>query len=89
MSAYVVPWSEVIEYFQECREQAITELAQAESDRAVWRAQGKVALLDELLNLKEVFATMTEVDNKAPDTVLSEPPRPRVWLTRANYLKGG
>ena len=89
MSAYVVPWTEVIEYFQECREQAITELAQAESDRAVWRAQGKVALLDELLNLKEVFASLSEVDKEAPPAVLSEPPRPRVWLTRANYLKGG
>ena len=89
MSAYVVPWSEVIEYFQECREQAITELAQAESDRAVWRAQGKVALLDELLNLKEVFASLSEVDKEAPPAVVSEPPRPRVWLTRANYLKGG
>ena len=89
MSAYVVPWAEVIEYFQECREQAITELAQAESDRAVWRAQGKVALLDELLNLKEVFASLSEVDKEAPPAVVSEPPRPRVWLTRANYLKGG
>ena len=88
MSDYVVPWAEVIEYFQECREQAFVELSMAESDRAVWRAQGKVALLDELLNLKDVFATMSEVDKVAPPAVVSEP-RKRVWLTREHYLKGG
>ena len=87
MSDYVVPWAEVLEYFNECREQAIRELSQAETDRAVWSAQGKVALLDELLNLKDVFATMSEVDKVAPTPVVSE--ARRVWLTRTQYERKG
>ena len=88
MSDYVVPWSEVIEYFKECREASFVKLSMAETDKAVWRAQGEIALLDELLNLKDVFATMSEVDKLAPATVASEAPK-RVWLTRTQYGKGG
>lgn len=57
-SDYVVPWSEVMGYFKDCREQAIQELTAAKDDREMWRAQGKLALVEELLNLQDIHATM-------------------------------
>jgi hypothetical protein len=58
MSDYVVPWPEVIEYFKECREQVMGEMGRAETDRKLWQAQGKMALIQELLNLPAIFTTL-------------------------------
>ena len=87
MSEDVVPWTEGIQYCKECREQAFVALSAADEDRDVWRAQGKIALLDELLNLKDVFATMSEIDKPAQTAVSSD--KKRVWLTRSGYETKG
>ena len=87
MNEYVVPWTEVIQYFKECREQAFIALSAADENKDIWRAQGRIALLDELLNLKDVFATMSEVDKPALTTVSSD--KKRVWLTRSGYETKG
>ena len=61
MADYVVSWVDVMAYFTECRERTILDLAEAEDDKAMWRAQGKLALLNELLNLQDIHATMTSL----------------------------
>jgi len=55
---YVVSWVDVMAYFTDCRERTILDLAEAEDDKAMWRAQGKLALLNELLNLQDIHATL-------------------------------
>ena len=58
MADYVVSWVDVMAYFTDCRERTILDLAEAEDDKAMWRAQGKLALLNELLNLQDIHATL-------------------------------
>lgn len=63
--SYVVAWEDVLAYFKECRERALQELAGAEDVRAVGKAQGKVELCNELLNLRAVFETITQAQEDA------------------------
>ena len=59
-ASFVVSWDDVLAYVQECRERAIVELAASENDRQTGKAQGKLDLCNELLNLKAVFQTIQE-----------------------------
>lgn len=54
----VIPWREVLEYFKECREQTIGEMSRAETERHLWRAQGKMELLEEFLSMPAILATL-------------------------------
>ena len=63
--SYVVPWEDVLAYFKECRERALQELASAEDVRAVGKAQGKIELCNELLNLRAVFETINQAQEDA------------------------
>ena len=58
MSDYVVPWADVIQYLNDRREGIILDLAHAEDLKGLYGAQGKLALLDELLNLRDILATL-------------------------------
>lgn len=62
MSEFVVPWADVQRYLRDRREGVILDLSGAEDLQNLYRAQGKLALLDELLNLKDILATLTSVD---------------------------
>ena len=58
MSDYVVPWADVIQYFKDVREATIYDLGSAQDLQGIYRAQGKLALLDELCNLRDILATL-------------------------------
>ena len=58
----VVPWADVLAYFHDMRERVILNLADAESDKDVWRGLGKLDLLDELANLQAILATLSTFD---------------------------
>ena len=77
--AYVVPWEDVLAYFKECRERALQELAGAEDVRAVGKAQGKIELCNELLNLRSVFETI----HQAQEEAAPQPPNPRMMAREA------
>ena len=66
MEAYVVPWTDVLAYFTEARERAILDLASANETKDIWKAQGKLDLCNELLNLRSIFETIAEAEQKAP-----------------------
>ena len=55
---YVVPWADVIQYLQDRRESVILSMADTEDLRGLYQAQGKLALLNELLNIKDILATL-------------------------------
>ena len=78
--SYVVPWEDVLAYFKECRERALQELAGAEDVRAVGKAQGKIELCNELLNLRSVFETLYQ----AQEDAAPKPPDARA-LAREAY----
>ena len=87
VESYVVPWEDVLAYFKECRERALQELGDAEDTRTIGKAQGKIELCNELLNLKAVFQTIA----KAQEEAASKPPDART-LSREVYrarLQGG
>lgn len=54
----VVPWPTLEAYFLEMRERAIQGLTDAETERALWQAQGKLALIEELTSLRAILATL-------------------------------
>ena len=84
--SHVVAWTLVLDYFQECRERALQELAGAEDVRGVGKAQGKIELCNELLNLKSVFETVAQAEEEVKPHMLS----PRI-VSREAYrakLKG-
>lgn len=60
MESFVVSWSSLLDYFKETREGIISEIAEAPTDRDLQKAQGKLELLQEFLNLKAVFETMAQ-----------------------------
>lgn len=60
-SDFVVPWAEVVAYFQDCRERTFGDLARAETDRQVWQAQGKLTLLEELCNIQDILKTLEAI----------------------------
>lgn len=68
-----VTWDELLAYFRDSRELAITEMTLATTDRQLWAAQGKLALVEELLTLPDIFATMAsqkeESAKEAPKAV--------------------
>lgn len=85
--SYMVSWEDVLTYFKECRERALQELASAEDVRAVGKAQGKIELCNELLNLRAVFETITQAQKEAAP----QPPSARA-VAREAYratLQGG
>ena len=81
--SHVVAWTLVLDYFQECRERALQELAGAEDVRAVGKAQGKIELCNELLNLKGVFETIAQAQEAAEP----QPPNPRIVAREAYRAK--
>ena len=60
-SDYVVPWADIVAYMQDRREGVIMDLAKAEDLRGLYHAQGKLALLDELVNIRAILATLDSV----------------------------
>lgn len=60
-SEFVVPWGTILAYFDECRERAIADLTRAETERHVWQAQGKLTLLSELCNIKDILGTLDTI----------------------------
>ena len=54
----VIPWVELEAYFKDAREQVILDLADAETDRNIWKAQGKLKLLDELARLRIILQVL-------------------------------
>ena len=61
MISPLIAWSDIKAYLDETRERVILDLADAEHDKAVWRGLGKLALLDELANLRDILATLNAV----------------------------
>ena len=58
MISPLIAWSDIKAYLDETRERVILDLAEAENEKAVWRGLGKLALLDELSNLRDILATL-------------------------------
>lgn len=58
MQPMVVPWRDLEAYFSEMRERVIRDLADAETERALWQAQGKLAQIEELTSLRAILATL-------------------------------
>ena len=77
--SYMVSWEDVLAYFKECRERALQDLASAEDVRSVGKAQGKIELCNELLNLRAVFETIA----KAQEEAAPKPPDPRTVAREA------
>jgi hypothetical protein len=48
-----VKWDRLVQYLQELRQQIQQELEVATSEQAMYRCQGKLALLRQILNLQE------------------------------------
>jgi hypothetical protein len=48
-----VKWDKLAQYLQELRQQIQQELEVATSEQAMYRCQGKLALVRQILNLKE------------------------------------
>ena len=78
MTSPVVAWAEVQAYFREVRERVIGEMAFAENERAIWAAQGKLALIEEFLTLPETFAILAQQEEDAKVTQPPIPVRARV-----------
>ena len=62
----IVPWDDVLAYFNEARERAIVDLASANETKDIWKAQGKLDLCNELLNLRSIFETIAEAEQAVP-----------------------
>lgn len=54
----VISWITLETYFGDMRERAIRDLAEAETERALWQGQGKLALLDELAHLRDILQVL-------------------------------
>ena len=65
MSDYVVAWADILEYLKERREHIILDLGTKE-DKDLYRTQGKLALLNELLHIKDILGTLESSDRSAP-----------------------
>ena len=65
MSDYVVAWAVILEYLKERREHIILDLGTKE-DKDLYRTQGKLALLNELLHIKDILSTLESSDKSAP-----------------------
>lgn len=61
----MVSWTDVLAYVTEARERALLELADAEDTRTIGKAQGKLDLCNELLNLRSIFDTITQAQEAA------------------------
>lgn len=64
MAPTIITWGQLESYFKDTREAVLQELAEAETDRQMWQAQGKLALTLELLNLRAILATLEEAQGK-------------------------
>ena len=58
MAPVMVPWTTLEQYFLDLRERAILDLTTAEDQRAIWQAQGKLTLVDELTRLRSILAVL-------------------------------
>jgi hypothetical protein len=58
----VVAWHDLLQYLQEMREGVILDLEKAVGEREVGKAQGKLGLIQELMNLPHIFATYAEAE---------------------------
>lgn len=63
--SHVIAWEDVLAYFTEARERALLELSDAEDTRNIGKAQGKIELCNELLNLRSIFDTITQAQEAA------------------------
>lgn len=76
----LVPWDDVMTYFTEARERALVDMAGADDVKGIWKAQGKIDLCNELLNLRSIFDTLEEA------TAAKAPPAPSERdLSRERY----
>ena len=66
----VISWDDVLAYFKESRERALADLANAENERHIWKAQGKIDLCNELLNLRAIFQTLAQSEEDATQAKL-------------------
>ena len=85
--SYMVSWEDVLAYFKECRERALQDLASADDTGVMRKAQGKIELCNELLNLRAVFETIAQAQEEAAP----KPPDAR-RVARERYraqLQGG
>ena len=51
-------WTDLEGYFKETQERVLLELSEADELKDLWRAQGKLALLDELSQLRSILFTL-------------------------------
>lgn len=55
MSEFVIPWQDLNTYLKEAEERIIGAMAESANEKDLWREQGKLLLVRELLNLKAIF----------------------------------
>ena len=59
MISPLIAWSDIKAYLDETRERVILDLAdESDNERRIWKNLGKLALLDELSNLRDILATL-------------------------------
>lgn len=68
--SHVIAWDEILAYFTEARERAIADMASADDTKQIWKAQGKVDLCNELLNLRAIFQTLAQSEEDATQAKL-------------------
>jgi len=69
----MIGWLEFNEYVTECRERAITEASDAVDMKALGKAQGKIELCSELLNLKAIFNTLKQARDERERSPVQNP----------------
>ena len=62
MISPILAWSDIKAYLDETRERVILDLSGADHEKVIWQNVGKLALLDELGNLRDILATLSTVD---------------------------
>jgi hypothetical protein len=54
----MVAWTDLEDYFRETRERIISDMTRADTERALWQAQGKLTLVDELARLRVILQAL-------------------------------
>lgn len=58
MAPTIIAWGDLDAYFKDLRERTIQEISDTEDERVLWRAQGKLALILELQNLRSILQVL-------------------------------
>ena len=85
-SEFVVTWQDLHSYLKEAREGVIADLADLDGP-ALFRAQGKLQFIQEMLNLKEILSATLQGMDKSPTPKHPVIPA-RTLLTRDGYMHG-